>query len=239
KEGYFYLSAPGIYHTQRPANTEEFIEYSLNCNLIEHPEYRKLSVGKEVEQIFGVFTDTPCFPVADHYGILTLYNEALEEAEQRRLGFEWTLYSLVPEILVAAARSIELEQKPESAKSLSEQDLRMTRIEEYVLTNIQNEISPKDLAEYMNLSEKQISRIVMSHKGFPTKKYITRTKLNRAKELLASGDMPIKEIAASLGFSSEYYFNSVFKLHVGCPPGVFRSSMVIHSESPDMNVQKS
>jgi len=106
----------------------------------------------------------------------------------------------------------------------------MSMIEEYVLANIQKDMSPGDLAEYMNLSEKQISRIVMSHKGFPAKKYITRTKLNKAKELLATNDMPIKEIAASLGFSSEYYFNSVFKLHVGCPPGVFRTSMVIQSQ---------
>ena len=37
--------------------------------------------------------------------------------------------------------------------------------------------------------------------------------------------MAIKEIAQRLGFSNEYYFNSVFKLHEGYPPGVFRESM--------------
>jgi len=235
-EGSFYLSAPGVYHTQRPANAGEFIEYSLNCNITRLPEGQRNSLGKDLEQLFSILKNSPCFPVVDHYGALALFNEALEEAEQQRLGYEWALYCLVPRILVAAARSIELEQSPDSVKPgpVPEQNSRMTMIEEYVLANIHKDLSPGDLAAYMNLSEKQVSRIVSAHKGFPTQKFITRTKLNRAKELLVSGNMPIKEIAASLGFSSEYYFNSVFKLHVGCPPGVFRASMSPDSdENPD------
>jgi len=37
----------------------------------------------------------------------------------------------------------------------------------------------------------------------------------------------IKEIAERLGFSDEYYFSAVFKIHEGVPPGVFRTSMKI------------
>jgi AraC-like DNA-binding protein len=77
----------------------------------------------------------------------------------------------------------------------------------------------------MNLSEKQVGRIVAQAKGYPTQKFITRTKLKRAKQLLVASDKTIKEIAEELGFSNEYYFNSVFKLHEGYPPGVFRESM--------------
>jgi AraC-like DNA-binding protein len=50
-------------------------------------------------------------------------------------------------------------------------------------------------------------------------------KLKRAKELLTGSDMPIKELARHLGFSSEYYFSTVFKLHEGVPPGTFRTIM--------------
>jgi AraC-like DNA-binding protein len=229
REGFFYLRSPGVYHAQRPANPGEFVEYSLNCNIRRLPEEGDpgRSLGRELEQVLAVFTGSPCFPVADRFGAVALFNQALEEAEQRRLGYEWTLHSLVPRILVAAARGIELEQAPARAKAAAplEQDYRMARIEEYVRGHLREDLSPKDIAGYMNLSEKQISRIVFAHKGFPTKKFITRTKLEKAKELLASAGMPIKEIAAGLGFSSEYYFSAVFKLHVGAPPGVFRASM--------------
>ena len=231
KEGYFYLSAPGVYHAQRPANKDEFIEYSLNINIIPRQETAKYSLGRELAGLFSVLEKSPCIPVADHFGALALFNQALDEAEQRRLGFEWILHSLVQQILVAASRGIELELTPfVKSSALPEQNYRINMIEEYILANIHKDISPGDIAEYMNLSEKQISRIVFAHKGFPTKKLITRTKLNKAKELLVSGDRPIKEIASGLGFSSEYYFSSVFKLHVGCPPGLFRTSMIQKTE---------
>ena len=121
KEGYFYLSSPGVYHTQRPANAEEFIEYSLNCNIIHRPEVSKNSLGEELENLFSVLTYSSCCPVADHYGVLALFNEALEEADQRRLGYEWTLQSLIPRILVSAARA----KQASSIASISEAECRL------------------------------------------------------------------------------------------------------------------
>jgi AraC-like DNA-binding protein len=227
REGYFYLSSPGCYHAQRPANTAEFIEYSLNCN-IQKSGASSLPIGNELEKVFAVFTNSPCFPVRDHFGILPLFNQALDEADQRNLGYEWTIRSIVPRILVSAARSIEEEQKTSFSLrggSSPEPNYRMVQIEEYIQSNIEKEITPADIAGYMNLSDKQIARIVFAHKGYPTKKFITRTKLRRAKEFLVTSDLPIKEIARVLGFSSEYYFSTVFKLHEGIPPGVFRKSM--------------
>ncbi|MDR3145260.1 MAG: AraC family transcriptional regulator [Treponema sp.] len=225
REGMFYLSAPGCYHAQRPAREGEFIEYSLNCALSK-TSFISQAAGREVERIFQIFMGSPCFPVRDRFGIIPLFNQALEEADRRLLGYEWTLHGIVPRILVAAARAIEEEQRiAGNARSPSEPSFRMTRIEEFVQSNIEKNIGPADIARFLNLSDKQIARIIMAHKGYPTKKYITRTKLRRAKELLVTGDQPIKEIARQLGFSSEYYFSSVFKLHEGMPPGVFRTSM--------------
>ena len=227
-EGYFYLSAPGIHHAQRPANSDEFIEYSLNCNIVRRPEAIKYSLGRELEQLFSLMGNSPCLPVADHFGIISLFDEALEEAEQRRLGYEWVLQSLVPRILVAAARAIELDQKPSAVKAAPslEEDPGMARIEEYIQANLEKHINSGDMAKFMKLSEKQVSGIIFRNRGLTAKKFITLSKLKRAKELLASTDKPIKEIAANLGFSSEYYFNSVFKLYTGCPPGLFRGRLL-------------
>lgn len=224
REGMFYLSAPGCYHAQRPAKEGEFIEYSLNCAL-NKTSFISQAADREVERIFRIFINSPCFPVRDRFGIIPLFNQALEEADGRALGYEWTLHSIVPRILVAAARAIEEEQRIAGNTPPSEPSFRMVRIEEFVQSNIEKDIGPADIARFLNLSDKQIARIIIAHKGYPTKKYITRTKLRRAKELLVTSDQPIKEIARQLGFSSEYYFSSVFKLHEGVPPGVFRTSM--------------
>ena len=119
--------------------------------------------------------------------------------------------------------------------SINEPNYRMTKIEEFIEANISKNIRPSDIAKRLNLSEKQISRIVYAYKGFSTKKFITRTKLHRAKELLVSSDISIKQIAGQLGFSDEYYFSAVFKIHEGVPPGVFRTSMKV-PENPHNDV---
>ena len=91
--------------------------------------------------------------------------------------------------------------------------------------NISLDLSPADVAGHVNVSERQLDRIVMRHKGYSTKKFITRLKLKRAKALLEETDMTLKAIAEELGFSSEYYFSSVFRKHEGFPPGEFRKSV--------------
>ncbi len=228
-EGQFYLSGPGVYHKQFSKNADEFIEFSLNCNIRKISE-PKTQVGRDVEKAVALFGAIPCIPAADHFGLIRLFQEALKEAELQQTAYTWQIQAKVAEILIAAVRAIEQDHKHITVKdsSLNKPNYRIAKIEKYVRTNITKDIRPKDIASYMNLSEKQISRIVYAYKGFSTKKFITRTKLQKAKELLISSDIPIKEIAKILGFSDECYFSTVFKTHEGIPPGVFRTSMTIN-----------
>jgi AraC-like DNA-binding protein len=48
--------------------------------------------------------------------------------------------------------------------------------------------------------------------------YLTDFKLNQARELLVS-NLPIKEVADRLGYSSVQHFNSAFRKKFGLPPG--------------------
>jgi len=239
REGFFYLSRPGVYHTQYQGAEPEFIEYSLNCAIRKDASRKDASrgdasrdgaagrtAGAAIDAVFNVFQTAPCVPVTDRFGALDLFNQALEEAERQALGCEWNLRCLIPQLLVAAARSIERDTAPLPPPAAPESDpgSRMARIEAFVRANLDRDIGPEDVARHVNLSARQVARVVAASKGYSTKKFITRSKLRRAKELLSGTDRPIKEIAASLGFSSEHYFNMVFKLHEGVPPGMFRTS---------------
>ncbi|MDP3178368.1 MAG: helix-turn-helix domain-containing protein, partial [Spirochaetaceae bacterium] len=70
-----------------------------------------------------------------------------------------------------------------------------------------------------------VGRIIAARTGYTTRTYIAKAKLRRAKLLLGTTDITIKKLAEDLGYCSEYYFSSVFRLHEGYPPSVFRSSM--------------
>lgn len=226
REGCFFLTAPGIYHEQRSAGSPEFIEYSLNCGI------SKTGAAQEPEDpamawIRSVFLRSRCTSIADGSKAIELFETALREADRRRPGYELAIRNIVVDLLLTVARALEPFSGADdrAEEETGRADSRMVRIEQFVADNVHRDLGPSDIAGFLNLSEKHVSRIVRAHKGYSTKKFITRTKLQRAKELLRTTDRPIKEIASDLGFSSEYYFNSVFKKHEGYPPGLFRTSM--------------
>jgi len=236
--GSFFLTGPDVHHSQRPLapgrpdrNGDglpgELIEYSLNCEITAAPQGTPELASAEMTWLLSVLRHAPCAPLRDEHGALALFETALAEADRRLPGFALTVRNLVPMILVAAARSLAASCPDAPAAAVPEpaSDDRMARIERFVMDNIGLDISPVDVAGHVNVSERQLDRIVMRHKGFSTKKFITRLKLKRAKALLEETDMTLKAIAEKLGFSSEYYFNSVFRKHEGYPPGEFRKSV--------------
>ena len=60
--------------------------------------------------------------------------------------------------------------------------------------------------------------------GVSPKQYLTRLKLDKAKNLLSSTDLPVVMIAASLGFPDQLSFSRAFKGKVGMPPTAYRKS---------------
>ena len=50
--------------------------------------------------------------------------------------------------------------------------------------------------------------------------------MNRAKELLATTDMKLWEIAEETGFSDQFYFSRQFKKHTGMPPAFYAKGHV-------------
>lgn len=214
--GSFYLTAPGVHHAQRSAGNGELIEYSLDCSL------RCRRQGRMAE-LRSHFVRAPCAPYADTEGIITLFEQALREADLQRPGHDVFIRSLVPAILVAAARAMGYGADSGEEAEGPAANPRMERIIKFVYDNLRRDLSTADIAAFMNLSEKQVSRIVLASEGYSTKRLITATRLEKAKELLRDGRLSMREIAEELGFANVSYFSNVFKKHEGLSPGMFRA----------------
>ena len=52
-------------------------------------------------------------------------------------------------------------------------------------------------------------------------RYVTKVRIDRAKELLVSGRHTVTEISELCGFENVYYFSSVFKKAVGVSPSEY------------------
>nr|WP_150959186.1 AraC family transcriptional regulator [Aneurinibacillus sp. XH2] len=91
--------------------------------------------------------------------------------------------------------------------------------------------SISDIAEELHLSRSQCSKIFTRVYGIPPRQYLSRLKLNKAKQLLVNSDMTIEEISSRLGFGSISHFSRQFRRWSGMPPTQFRPKPSISKES--------
>ena len=81
------------------------------------------------------------------------------------------------------------------------------------------------MAEQVNMSPSQLSKLFREYAGEHFSDYVTGLKAQKAKELLKRTDKRIYEIADYLGFSDAYYFSSWFKRTIGCTPTEYREEL--------------
>jgi AraC-like DNA-binding protein len=79
-----------------------------------------------------------------------------------------------------------------------------------------------DIARELGMTHNGFSRLFRRHFGSSPKAYLHHRVNQAACELLATSDEPIRQIAAQLGFSNEYYFNRFFQQLNGISPGRYR-----------------
>jgi len=75
-----------------------------------------------------------------------------------------------------------------------------------------------DIARELNVRPAQLCRVFQENGQPGPFRHLTRRKMNRAAELLASGRHPVKEVAGMLGYEDPYHFSRLFKNHFGQSP---------------------
>ncbi|MBB6729473.1 response regulator [Cohnella zeiphila] len=84
-------------------------------------------------------------------------------------------------------------------------------------------VSVSKLAEEVYLSPNYISLIFKQETGESITEYVTKVRMEAAKELLKSPDLKILDIAEMVGFENAAYFSTVFKKYAGMHPQKYRA----------------
>ena len=74
------------------------------------------------------------------------------------------------------------------------------------------------MASFCNLSVYYFSRLFKQHTGTPAIIFLTKIRINKAKELLMLNEKTISDIAFSVGYTDPLYFSKTFKKYVGVSP---------------------
>ena len=101
----------------------------------------------------------------------------------------------------------------------------------YISRHFHENISLEMLASKAGLSPYYFLRLFASETGFTPHQYLINTRINAAKFLLRSPDIPVKDISVRTGFTSESTFCTCLKKNEGMTPGQYRSSVLNRQES--------
>ncbi|NQU42519.1 helix-turn-helix transcriptional regulator [bacterium] len=79
-----------------------------------------------------------------------------------------------------------------------------------------------ELARIAHLEPTYFCRLFTRALGIPPSRYILQRRIERAQMLLLQTDLPIRAIAARLGFSDPFHLSRTFKKMIGTAPSDFR-----------------
>lgn len=93
----------------------------------------------------------------------------------------------------------------------------------YMSERLECSIRLPELARHVGVSKQHLTLLFNEETGMPPIEYFLRLKMQRAAQILALTDRPVKEIAAELGIADPYYFSRLFKKRIGTSPSAYRS----------------
>lgn len=87
---------------------------------------------------------------------------------------------------------------------------KITAVLQYIDEHYCEELSIAALADMYELSPNYLSTLLKNHQGVKFTDYITRLRITRAKELLLTTSLSVKEISEQVGYHSQSHFTRVF-----------------------------
>lgn len=84
------------------------------------------------------------------------------------------------------------------------------------------DLTLESLAEEVGVHPVTLSRMFKQRTGLSFVRYMTRKRLEKAKQWLLEGDRTISELAEQLGYQDHRYFATLFKNEYGLTPGDYR-----------------
>lgn len=86
------------------------------------------------------------------------------------------------------------------------------------------QLSLQQVCNHIYMSMSYFSALFKPHTGETFVEYVTRYRLDKAKEMLAASQLKTYELAAKVGYSDPQYFSVIFKRNTGMTPKEFRAA---------------
>lgn len=208
--GSMFLLFPGEWHTYHPDEATGWKQYWIG--------FKGIHIDNRVEHGF-LSKEHPLFRVGCNEEIVRLYRQAIDIAHREEAHFQQMLAGITNYLLglmYSLDRNSHFNENREVVELINRARICMRE-------EVESDLSVQDVASRIGMSYSLFRKQFKEYTGLSPALYFQDIKLQRAKELLRTTTLSIKEIAYTLHFESADYFSTQFKKKAGCKPSEFRN----------------
>lgn len=215
--GSLFLSRPYIKHQiQSQAGLDIlFIGFEIN----------KGKTSKKIQHLFSSLenTDTYFLNQAENTSTVKLWTTLLMMANESNPLLDESLTGICSSIFGCLLKQFDInDTSNEKAKKHRVSSTLVYKAKLYIHDNLSEPLRLNDVAEFLHISGRHLSRIFQAELGQSFSSYVRKEKIRKAGILLSDTDLSIKEVSDKTGFDTVHYFSSVFLAEMGMPPGKFK-----------------
>ncbi|MBX6360731.1 MAG: AraC family transcriptional regulator [Acidobacterium ailaaui] len=207
-EGTCFFLFPNVWHRYKPDTKTGWEEYWVGFN------------GPYPDHIMNKTFFTPQNPFIDvglNENLLVLFQRLLTTVQNATPGYNQIISGITLEILgLLHTISIFKNQIEDEDKLLIHKSIFILR------ESLESPINMQKLVRELPMGYSKFRKLFKSETGYSPHQYLLNLRINKAKELLQTTELSIKQIAYQTGFESEFYFSRIFKKKVGKAPSDFR-----------------
>jgi AraC-like DNA-binding protein len=160
------------------------------------------------------------FTLDDFGFVKRTQTELLRLVRRRPTGWEWQVHVAITNMLgkLLMARSLLVSPNAELPPPV-------VRVLNAISANPLRDWKAKELAAVGKVSYSGLRAMFQSSGQGTIHEHIQQARLDQARLLLADVRLSVKDVAAQLSFSSEFYFSHFFRHHTGMSPSEFRQHL--------------
>ena len=204
--GDFFLLFPGEWHSYHPTEPNGWKKYWIG--------FKGVNMDERVKQGFL----SPNKPIY-HVGYNSLIEHVYKEAYQAAIAegaYSQQLMAGIVNHLIGMMYSLERQIQLTARNSVHVDMISRARLR--IREELENDFTIQQLAADCGVSYSNFRKLFKEHTGLSPSIYQQELRLLRAKELLTTTSLTIKEIAYRLHFESPDYFSAKFKAKMGMKP---------------------
>ena len=168
------------------------------------------------------------FSCRKEHGDFLFYMDALlREMEEKRKDYEKICQNLLEIMIIRLLRRTSFSFEYEAPVSSSRECIRLKH---YIEANYNRDITLDTLAQFSHLNKYYLAHAFTRYFGRSPISYLCEVRIKASRELLASTDYSITEIAQLSGFSSQSYFAQCFQKYCRMTASAYRKSCRVRGE---------